>query len=138
MTDKVFEFLRKPQATKLQIRSKLMQIEDLRLMMLPSGIRYDKDAVQTSPGDPMAAYAERLDDLEREVRNLRRQYLAERDAIAWAVEQLPEMRERVVLVGRYVRGLSYDDIAAELGMSTERVYQLRRSGVKSLDALDSF
>ena len=41
MKDEVYEFLTMPKKTKLQIRSKQMQIEDLRLQMLPGAVRYD-------------------------------------------------------------------------------------------------
>ena len=39
----------------------LLSKEKIFADTLPSGIRYDKDVVQTSPNDPMLKYVENLD-----------------------------------------------------------------------------
>lgn len=132
MKDEVYEFLTMPKKTKLQIRSKQMQIEDLRLQMLPGAVRYDKDIVQSSPEDPMMKFIVRLDDLERTIKTLKAKYIEEQKRISEAIEQLADERERVVLIGRYVSGDSYDEIAAELLLSTERVFQIHRSAVDNM------
>ena len=137
MKDEVYEFLTMPKKTKLQIRSKQMQIEDLRLQMLPCAIRYDKDIVQSSPGDPMLKFIVRLDELERDIEGLKQQYVDEQKLISEAIEMLEDKREQVVLIGRYGRGDSYDEIAAELSLSVDRVFQIHRSAVdKMADIVD--
>ena len=137
MKDEVYEFLTMPKKTKLQIRSKQMQIEDLRLQMLPGAIRYDKDIVQSSPGDPMLKFIVRVDELERDIEGLKQQYVDEQKLISEAIEMLEDKREQVVLIGRYVSGDSYDEIAAELFLSVDRVFQIHRSAVdKMVDIVD--
>lgn len=132
MKDEVYEFLTMPKKTKLQIRSKQMQIEDLRLQMLPGAIRYDKDIVQSSPGDPMLNFIVRVDELERDIEVLKRRYVDEQKLISEAIEMLEDKREQVVLIGRYVSGDSYDEIAAELSLSVDRVFQIHRSAVDKM------
>ena len=132
MKDEVYEFLTMPKKTKLQIRSKQMQIEDLRLQMLPGAIRYDKDIVQSSPEDPMLKFIVRVDELERDIEGLKQQYVDEQKLISEAIEMLEDKREQVVLIGRYVSGDSYDEIAAELSLSVDRVFQLHRSAVDKM------
>lgn len=132
MKDEVYEFLTMPKKTKLQIRSKQMQIEDLRLQMLPGAIRYDKDIVQSSPGDPMLKFIVRVDELERNIEVLKRRYVDEQKLISEAIEMLEDKREQVVLIGRYVSGDSYDEIAAELSLSVDRVFQIHRSAVDNM------
>lgn len=132
MKDEVYEFLTMPKKTKLQIRSKQMQIEDLRLQMLPGAIRYDKDIVQSSPGDPMLKFIVRVDELERDIEGLKQQYVDEQKLISEAIEMLEDKREQVVLIGRYVIGDSYDEIAAELSLSVDRVFQIHRSAVDKM------
>ena len=132
MKDEVYEFLTMPKKTKLQIRSKQMQIEDLRLQMLPGAIRYDKDIVQSSPGDPMLKFIVRVDELERDIEGLKQQYVDEQKLISEAIEMLEDKREQVVLIGRYVSGDSYDEIAAELSLSVDRVFQIHRSAVDKM------
>ena len=130
MKDEVYEFLTMPKKTKLQIRSKQMQIEDLlMLQLLPGAIRYDKDIVQSSPGDPMLKFITRVDELERDIEGLKQQYVEEQKLISEAIEMLEDKREQVVLIGKYVSGDSYDDIAAELSLSVDRVFQIHRSAV---------
>lgn len=133
MKDEVYEFLTMPKKTKLQIRSKQMQIEDLlMLQMLPGAIRYDKDIVQSSPGDPMLKFIVRVDELERDIEGLKQQYVDEQKLISEAIEMLEDKREQVVLIGRYVSGDSYDEIAAELSLSVDRVFQIHRSAVDKM------
>lgn len=133
MKDEVYEFLTMPKKTKLQIRSKQMQIEDLlMLQMLPGAIRYDKDIVQSSPGDPMLKFIVRVDELERDIEGLKQQYVDEQKLISEAIEMLEDKREQVVLIGKYVSGDSYDEIAAELSLSVDRVFQIHRSAVDKM------
>ena len=132
MKDEVYEFLTMPKKTKLQIRSKQMQIEDLRLQMLPGAVRYDKDIVQSSPEDPMMKFIVRLDELERDIEGLKQRYVDEQKLISEAIEMLEDKREQVVLIGRYVSGDSYDEIAAELFLSVGRVFQIHRSAVDNM------
>ena len=132
MKDEVYEFLTMPKKTKLQIRSKQMQIEDLRLQMLPGAIRYDKDIVQSSPGDPMPKFIVRVDELERDIERLKQRYVDEQKLISEAIEMLEDKREQVVLIGKYVSGDSYDEIAAELSLSVDRVFQIHRSAVDKM------
>ena len=137
MKDEVYEFLTMPKKTKLQIRSKQMQIEDLRLQMLPGAVRYDKDTVQSSPEDPMMKFIVRVDELERAIEGLKQRYVDEQKLISEAIEMLEDKREQVVLIGRYVSGDSYDEIAAELFLSVDRVFQIHRSAVdKMVDIVD--
>ena len=137
MKDEVYEFLTMPKKTKLQIRSKQMQIEDLRLHMLPGAVRYDKDIVQSSPEDPMMKFIVRVDELERAIEGLKQRYVDEQKMISEAIEMLEDEREQVVLIGRYVSGDSYDEIAAELFLSVDRVFQIHRSAVdKMVDIVD--
>lgn len=132
MKDEVYEFLTMPKKTKLQIRSKQMQLEDLMLQMLPGAIRYDKDIVQSSPGDPMLKFTVRVDELERDIEGLKQQYVDEQKLISEAIEMLEDKREQVVLIGKYVSGDSYDEIAAELSLSVDRVFQIHRSAVDNM------
>ena len=137
MKDEVYEFLTMPKKTKLQIRSKQMQIEDLRLQMLPGAVRYDKDIVQSSPEDPMMKFIVRVDELERAIEGLKQRYVDEQKMISEAIEMLEDEREQVVLIGRYVSGDSYDEIAAKLFLSVDRVFQIHRSAVdKMVDIVD--
>lgn len=72
MTDELYDILIKPRQIKLRIAKLTLELEELRLSVLPGAIRYDKDRVQASPdSDQMAQYMVRLEDREREIDKLR-------------------------------------------------------------------
>ena len=81
MTDKLFVILTEPKKIKKEIKRVSNRIEDLRLMMLPSAIRYDADKVMSSPSDPMMKFAERLDELEKEKSKLAVKYIESTDRV---------------------------------------------------------
>lgn len=125
MTDEVYEMLNEPKQIRSQIRMVNDEIEALELSMLPGCIRYDKDKVQVSPEDPMAKFAEKLDDLETKRSILREKYLTAHNRVVMAAEKLaPDEGE--VIVMRYLLGLRIAAIAKDLGKSERKVqYDLR-------------
>ncbi len=132
MTDKLYTFLHRPMWTKAKIRTKEAQIDDLRLMMLPGAIRYDKDKVQSTPSDPMSEYAERLSELEADIRKLKRQYLREQKEVVKYISMLPDPNETEVLTARYISGMRFDDIAKQCQVSEPTVYRWHRVGINHL------
>lgn len=131
MTNDVYLFIHAPMWTKARIRAKEAQIKDLELMMLPSGIRYDKDAVQTSPGDPMLEFAEKLTELEAEIIALKRQYLTEQRQVSETINKLPP-DEAEVLTERYILGLKFEEIAESCHVVERTVYRWHRLGIRHL------
>lgn len=70
MTNKLYNILTKPSTIKADIKRMQERIDDLRLMMLPSAIRYDKDKVVSSPSDPMSKYIINLESMSLNRKNL--------------------------------------------------------------------
>lgn len=132
MTDKLYTFLHRPMWTKAKIRTKEAQIDDLRLMMLPGAIRYDKDKVQSTPSDPMSEYAERLSELDADIRKLKRQYLREQKEVVKYISMLPDPNETEVLTARYISGMRFEDIAKQCHVSEPTVYRWHRVGINHM------
>lgn len=92
---------------------------NIRESMLPSGIRYDKDQVQTSPEDPMLKFAERISEAE-ELRQKRIAKLREDSALAQRIlNDMPTAKYRMLLELRYIEGgidyrYSWSEIAFEM------------------------
>lgn len=137
MTEEVYQLLNRPRWTKSRIRTLQTQIEDLRLMMLPSAIRYDTDPVQTSPEDPMLKYAEKLLDLEAEVRRLKDEYYTESEALRGAIAGLSNVNEAEVLTCRFIADLRVDAIADRMHASESTIYRWQRKGIEHLTKDDS-
>lgn len=102
----------------LQIR-----IQELQLSLLPSGIRYDTDKVQTSPSDKMLEVTAKVDALERQMnRKLKKLNDDMIKAIA-IVQAMPTPEYRKLLTLRYLDKdrMSWEQIADNMGYSVDHV-----------------
>ena len=99
--------------------------EELRFMLLPSGIRYDKEKVQVSPSDKMHETADELLDLERvedeQIERLKADILTAERVIADMKN--PTHRELIRL--RYLSGgikpLTWEQVAKRMGYDADHV-----------------
>lgn len=136
MTDELYKLIHKPLSIKSKIRSREAQIKDLELMMMPSAIRYDKDKVQTSPdGDPMLTYTSRVMELEKEISNLKKEYLSEQKKLTDMIENVQDPNEQEVLILRYINGLFFETIAKNMPASISSVYRWHRIGINNMEEL---
>lgn len=133
MTNEIYMLIHKPMWTKAKIRGKMVQVEDLRKMMLPGAVRYDKDRVQSSPEDPMIQYAIRLTELEEEIKKLQKRYLEEQQILIKSIEKLKDPNEQYVLIARYVKGIKVEDVAEEMHVSDSTAYRWHRVGLAHLN-----
>ena len=60
----VLDFLKSIRHKRIELAAIKSYEEDLRLSLLPSGIRYDLDKVQTSPTDRMLEMVAKLTDMQ--------------------------------------------------------------------------
>lgn len=132
MTEDVYQFLIRSKRTASRIGWKKEQMRDLELQMLPAGIRYDKDKVQSSPEDPMAKYAVRMDELQGELQALQSQYMKEQQQIVEAIDQLEDDREQSVLVFRFISSLKWEEIEDRMHCSESSVFRAYRRGAEHM------
>ena len=71
--DETYDFLMQIRRKEIIIRRKETQRDELRACLLPGAIRYDRDRVQSTPTDKMADVIVRVDELDREIEQLRRE-----------------------------------------------------------------
>ena len=127
MSKTVEVYLGKPRWMQSEISALTEQIATLKTSLLPAGIRYDKDKVQTSPDDQMSAIFSRIDELERE-----------RDAKALERSQyIDSMRETFlhlsrpdyydVLNLRFIANLTVKDTAKQMKID-EQVHEVPSQG----------
>lgn len=107
-----------------RIRRMKMQAETLRASLLPSGIRYDLDKVQTSAMDTLPDIMARIDELEGEIIRL---YIERAEAVLRieagidSVED-PELRE--ILTAFYSKGERARVIAKRMHYSRSGLYKM--------------
>ena len=131
-------YLQEVRNERLEIRQLEERIEELRMSLLPSAIRYDKPQIQTSPEDPMlkieAEISELEDDLREKLGRLVRRY---RGAVR-LISRLESSIHRSVLWEYYLNSdkPTWDVVADKMGYSKERLYQLHAEAIDRLEGLD--
>ena len=122
MTEAVYKLLTKPRKIRGQIKKAEAEMEGLKLSMLPGAIRYDKDKVQSSPQDPMAQYAVRLNELERKIEDLQTEYLEAQDDVVAVANELTSPGD-VIITLRFISGWDFQSIAKEISMSERQMFR---------------
>jgi len=130
--NETYDFLMQIRRKEIIIRRKEMQRDELRACLLPGAVRYDKDRVQTSPTDTMADVMARVDELDREIEQLKREKAHLVLEISDAIEKLEDDTEKVVLTEFYITRAPMSQVAETIHYSVRRAYYYRKSGVTHL------
>lgn len=126
------EYMRQVRQIELKIRRLTLQIEELESCLLPQGIRYDRDKVQTSPEDVLPKIAGKIQELEKQRTQLARERALLLLEIQDALDQLESEPERIVLEAYYLSRMSMREISEMIGYSIRQAYRLRTAGLQKL------
>ena len=134
MEQEVYEKL----SAAVQCREKMTkvgaQIQELHYRLLPSGIDYTKDRVQSSPSDQMAEYGARLDELSRTYEELCNEYQPAMERVRKYIDDnLEDHRMRLVLDLKYVSGLKWKDVAIQSSYAQSTVYKIHSQAIGILE-----
>lgn len=94
---------------------------------LASGIRYDKDSVQTSPTDPMDNIGNLIDEIRRE----KEQYVIVQHTMINQIHGLDDRLHEQILVDRFIHDMTIREICIKYNYNKMMGYRLFR---KALDA----
>lgn len=130
-----YDFLLGPRRIADAIWRKDLRRQELRSCLLPSGITYDKDPVQTSPEDSMARIMSEVDELNGQIDALQRARALEILRISRVIDQMDDPREATVLDAYYLGRKSMQEIAEHLHYSERHVYRLRSEGVAKMSQM---
>lgn len=116
-----------------RIRRMKDQVDTLRASLLPSGIRYDTDRVQTSARDPLPEVMARIDELEGQIIRLHIQRAEAVLRIEAAIDSIgdPELQE--ILTAFYSKGERARAIAKRLHYSRSGLYKLIDKAIIQLE-----
>ena len=112
-----------------------LQHDELQSCLLPSGIRYDKDVVQTSPEDKLSTIAGAVIELKGRIQQLKHQKARLIMEVTAAIDQLPDDKESAVLTAYYVKRMTMEGVAEAIGNSTQHAYRIRKRAVSHLTAI---
>ena len=121
----VLKFLKSIRAKQNELHTLIDTRDTLRLMLLPSGIRYDLDKVQTSPEDRMPGVASDLVEIENNIDRCVARLSKDIRLAQEVIEQCPSPECRELLMLRYVSGdrrrSEWNEIAKKMGYSASHV-----------------
>ena len=126
------EYMMQVRRIELRIRRISLQIEELESSLLPQGIRYDKDKVQTSPEDTLSKIAGRISDLEKQRTQLVRERRLLLLEIQDALDRLDNEQEQIVLEAYYLSRMSMREIAEMISYSVRQAYTFRKRGIEKI------
>lgn len=111
------------------------QIEEIWLSQLPSGIRYDRERVQTSPDDQMIKAAAKVDELAAELNEELTKLQAKRREAKRMIGRLKKANHRKVLRLYFldIRLLTMQDVADEMHYTLRWTYKLYKKALKELE-----
>lgn len=130
--NETYDFLMQIRRKEIIIRRKEMQRDELRDCLLPGAVRYDRDKVQSSPTDKMADVMARVDELDREIEQLKLEKAQAIIEISDVIEKLDNDKEKAVLTAFYIKAASMEAVAGIVCYSVRHTYLLRKQGVEHL------
>ena len=108
----MLKFFKTVRAERADIETLQLRIKELELSLLPRGIRYDSDKVQTSPSDQMLEVAAKRDALERKMQAKLVKLNNDMVKAMEIVQAMPTPEYRQLLTLRYLAGrMTWDQIA---------------------------
>lgn len=133
--NQTYDYLLQIRRLEAKIRETTLQCEALRSCLLPSGIRYDLDRVQTSPDDQMSAIEAKVIDMEQDIRNLQANKAQAIVDISKAINKLEDDSERIVLLGYYIDKKTIRDVSQMINYTVRGTYHVKRRAVSHLAKL---
>lgn len=131
--NETYDFLMQIRRKEIIIRRKETQRDELRACLLPGAVRYDRDKVQSTPTDKMSDVMARVDELDREIEQLRREKATLVIEISDAIEKLEDDNEKTVLTEFYIARAPMTQAADAINYSVRRAYDFRKRGVIHLE-----
>ena len=127
------EYLRRPNRILGDIIIQREKAETLRENVLPKGVSYDKEKVQSVAGDKMANYAARLEEIEGKLEELTEEYYQAINDIERVIYLVDNEDAREVLAKRYIARKPWIKIETEMEyMSIATVYRAHKTGLRAV------
>lgn len=129
-------YLQSIRSARMEIDYLSDKVEELRTSLLPSGIRYDKINVQTSPdGDQMTDIFCKIENYEGKIKELLQVLLDDYNGAAEMIMTLEKSEHRQVLWIYYLDKdrPKWPEVARRMQYSEQRIYQLHNDAITILE-----
>lgn len=130
----VKQFLYSVRDEQKEIEELTDRIYEMRMSLLPSGIRYDTDKVQTSPEDKLSEFEAKIADYSMLLGQKKEALIQRRQQAQGMIDLLEDSRERQVLDIYFlsVKRLSMEDVSAMIGYSRKQTFRIYKSALQNL------
>lgn len=130
----VKQFLYSVRDEQKEIEELTDRIYEMRMSLLPSGIRYDTDKVQTSPEDKLSECEAKIADYSMLLGQKKEALIQRRQQAQGMIDLLEDSRERQVLDIYFlsVKRLSMEDVSAMIGYSRKQTFRIYKSALQNL------
>ena len=132
MNKQAYEFLNSARVLHWRWLRLKAKHDELESCLLPAGIRYDKDKVQTSPEDTISKIVAEISELEKkmnEVQVAKRERIEEIDR---ALHELPSEEARTALTMRFINRIPVTEIASQMGYAEPTIYKFMNQGAEHI------
>ena len=126
------EFLSQYRAIKRQIKRIELYIEEIRESKTSISIQYD-DMPHAHNVTDLSDYAAKVDTKLRELMELKDKKTNLLDTIMDAVNGMKDEAEKDVIVYRYIREMSWEDIANNIGYSTKQTCRIHENALEHIE-----
>ena len=125
-------FFRAIRLERREIRILNEKIYAREMDLLPSGIRYDKDQIQTSIEDTMTAKMAELGDYELKRKELLRTLTTRQAQAIEIVSHIPDTKQRQVMEIYYfdTSNPTWDDVADEMGYDRRWILRIHGNALE--------
>ena len=124
MTD-ILKFLKQIRTKRRELGILENTMQELRFMLMPSGIRYDLDKVQTSPEDRLSQSVADLVAVERRQKRQIERLMSDIAKAEKLIEVMPTPEYRELIRLRYISGglklMTWEQVAEQMGYSSDHV-----------------
>lgn len=124
MTD-ILKFLKQIRTKRRELGILENTMEELRFMLMPPGIRYDLDKVQTSPEDRLSQSVADLVAVERRQKRQIERLMSDIAKAEKLIEVMPTPEYRELIRLRYISGglklMTWEQVAEQMGYSSDHV-----------------
>lgn len=130
----VKQFLYSVRDEQKEIEELTDRIYEMRMSLLPAGIRYDTDKVQTSPSDTISDRMAEITDYMKQMEEKKIELIRRRKQAQKMIDDLQDSRQRQVLDLYFlsVKRLSMEDVSAMIGYSRKQTFRIYKSALQNL------
>ena len=133
----VKEFLYSVRNEQKEIDELNARIYELEMSLLPSGIRYDKDKVQTSPSDTVTDREIALADYMTLLEGHKDELAKHRTQAEKMIQKIDDPFARTILSMRFlsIKKYSMYDIGKVIGLSEPQTWRIYRNALRKLNMI---